>query len=159
MYRLDVIKKMNLSNCNIIPYGSDTLFVREALLMSNRVGIMPEALYRYYVYPEVRDYNVVKGRTNAPRVLLERDVSFLLQKCGSISSNTIEWLINVYLQENIDVFNLVLSNRDDSRQKIEDIYFVLSSTPCRMAMRLGARGKYTYLCDWLLHQNLSLIHI
>lgn len=45
MYRLDVIKKMNLSNCNIIPYGSDTLFVREALLMSNRVGIMPEALY------------------------------------------------------------------------------------------------------------------
>lgn len=154
MYRLDVIKKMNLSNCNIIPYGSDTLFVREALLMSNRVGIMPEALYRYYVYPEVRDYNVVKGRTNAPRVLLERDISFLLQKCGSISSNTIEWLINVYLQENIDVFNLVLSNRDDSRQKIEDIYFVLSSTPCRMAMRLGARGKYTYLCDWLLHQNI-----
>ena len=60
MYRLDVIKKMNLSNCNIIPYGSDTLFVREALLMSNRVGIMPEALYRYYVYPEVRDYNVGK---------------------------------------------------------------------------------------------------
>lgn len=82
MYRLDVIKKMNLSNCNIIPYGSDTLFVREALLMSNRVGIMPEALYRYYVYPEVRDYNVVKGRTNAPRVLLERDVSFLLQNAA-----------------------------------------------------------------------------
>lgn len=23
-----------------------------------------------------------------------------------------------------------------------------------MAMRLGARGKYTYLCDWLLHQNI-----
>lgn len=154
MYRLDVIRKMNLSNCNIIPYGSDTLFVREALLMSNRVGIMPEALYRYYVYPEVRDYNVVKGRTNAPRVLLERDASFLLQKCGSISSNTIEWLINVYLQENVDVFNLILGKRDDSQQKIEDIYSVLSSTPCRMAMRLGARGKYTYLCDWLLHQSI-----
>lgn len=80
MYRLDVIKKMNLSNCNIIPYGSDTLFVREALLMSNRVGIMPEALYRYYVYPEVRDYNVVKGRTNAPQSFIREGCIFSFAK-------------------------------------------------------------------------------
>lgn len=154
MYKIDVIKKMNLSNCNVVPYGADTLFVREALLKSKRVGIMPEPLYKYYVYSEVRSYNVKKGRVNSPRILLERDFSFILQKCGSISSNTIEWLINMYLQENVDVFNLIVNDSNDSRQKIEDIHSVLSSTPCRMAMRLGARGKYTYLCDWLLHQNI-----
>lgn len=154
IYKIDVIKKMNLSDFNILPYGADTLFVREALLKSKKVGIMPELLYRYYVYPEIRAYNMKKGRINAPKLLLERDVSFILQKCGSISSNTIAWLINVYLQENNDVFRLVTDNKNGSQQKIEDIYSVLSSIPCRMAMRLGARGKYTYLCEWLLHQNL-----
>lgn len=154
LYRIDVIKKMNLSNCNIVPYGADTLFVREALIKSKKVGIMPELLYRYYVYPEVRDYNLKKGRTNAPKLLLERDVSFVLQKCGGISGNTIAFLVNMYLQENNDVFRLVVDSPTDSRQKIEDIYSVLSSIPCRMGMRLGARGKYTYLCDWLLHQNI-----
>lgn len=154
LYKLDVIKRMNLSNFNIVPYGGDTLFVREAMLKSSKVGIMSEPLYRYYVYPEVRAYNAKKGRVNSPKILLERDFSFILQKCGSISSNTIEWLINMYLQENVDVFNLIVNDSNDSRQKIEDIHSVLSSTPCRMAMRLGARGKYTYLCDWLLHQNI-----
>ena len=124
------------------------------MLKSSKVGIMSEPLYRYYVYPEVRAYNVKKGRVNSPKLLFERDFSFILQKCGYISSSTIEWLINVYLQENIDVFNLIVSDQNNSNQKVEDIYSVISSIPCRMAMRLGARGKYTYLCDWLLHQNI-----
>lgn len=154
MYKIDVIKKMNLSNFNIVPYGGDTLFVREALLKSSRVGIMSEPVYKYYLYPDVREYNLKKGRLEAPKILLERDLSFIMQKCGKISSNTIAWLINVYLQENNDVFNLIVNNQNDSQQKIEDIYSVLSSVPCRMAMRLDARETYTYLCDWLLHQNI-----
>lgn len=154
LYKIDLIKRMNLSNFNIVPYGRDTLFVREAMLKSSKVGIMSEPLYRYYVYPEVRAYNVKKGRANSPKLLFERDFSFILQKCGYISSSTIEWLINVYLQENIDVFNLIVSDQNNSNQKVEDIYSVISSIPCRMAMRRGARGKYTYLCDWLLHQNI-----
>lgn len=139
LYKIDLIKRMNLSNFNIVPYGGDTLFVREAMLKSSKVGIMSEPLYRYYVYPEVRAYNVKKGRVNSPKLLFERDFSFILQKCGYISSNTIEWLINVYLQENIDVFNLIVSDPNNSNQKVEDIYSVISSIPCRMAMRLGAR--------------------
>lgn len=154
MYKIDVIKKMNLSNLNIVPYGVDTLFVREALLNAERVGIVAEPLYKYYLYSDVRDYNIKEGRKDAPRTLLERDLSFIMQKCGKISSNTIDWLINVYLQENNDVFNLIVNNQNDSQQKIEDIYSVLSSVPCRMAMRLDARETYTYLCDWLLHQNI-----
>lgn len=154
LYKIDVIKRMNLSNFNIVPYGADTLFVREALLKSQRVGIMSEPLYKYYVYSDQKVYNVKKGRVDAPKTLLQRDISFILQKCGSISSDTMGWLINVYLCENDDVFRLVVNNLNDSQQKIEDIYSVLSSIPCRMAMRLGARGKYTYLCDWLLHQDI-----
>lgn len=154
MYKIDVIKKMNLSNLNIVPYGVDTLFVREALLNAERVGIVAEPLYKYYLYSDVRDYNIKEGRKDAPRTLLERDLSFIMQKCGKISSNTIDWLINVYLQENNDVFNLIVNNQNDSQQKIEDIYSVLSSVPCRMALRHGADERYTYLCDWLLHQNI-----
>lgn len=154
LYKIDIVKKMNLSNLNTVPYGTDTLFVREALLKSKRVGILAAPLYKYYLYSEVRAYNREKGRWHAPQVLLERDVSFILQKCGKISSDTIAWLLNVYLQENKDVFNLVVNTQNNSKQKIEDIYSVLSSIPCRMAMRLGARGEYTYLCDWLLHQNI-----
>lgn len=154
LYKIDVIKKMNLSNFTIVPYGADTLFVREAILKADRVGILEEPLYKYYIYPEQRVYDTKKGRVGAPKLLLERDLSFVLQKCGRISSDTIAWLVNVYLQENIDVFNLVINDRNDSRQKIEDIYSVLSSIPCRMGMRLGARERYTDLCNWLLHQNI-----
>lgn len=154
LYKIDVIKRMNLSNFNIIPYGADTLFVREALLKSKKVGIMPEPLYKYYLYPETRIYNMKEGRVNSPKVLLERDISFIIQKCGGISTNTIEWLLNVYLGENEDVFQLIANDQKESQQKIEDIYSVLSSIPCRMAMRLGARGRYTNLCRWLLHQNI-----
>lgn len=154
IYKIDVIKKMNLSNLNIVPYGVDTLFVREALLNAERVGIVAEPLYKYYLYSDVRDYNIKEGRKDAPRMLLERDLSFIMQKCGKISSNTIDWLINVYLQENNDVFNLIVNNQNNSQQKIEDIYSVLSSVPCRMALRHGADERYTYLCDWLLHQDI-----
>lgn len=153
LYKIDIIKKMNLSNLTIVPYGRDTLFVREALLKAKRVGIMPELVYKYYLYSEERVYNVSEGRKDAPKILLERDFSFIMQKCGKISSNTIAWLINVYLQENNDVFNLIMNNQNDN-QKIEGIYSVLSSVPYRMALRLVARGQYTYLCDWLLHQNI-----
>ena len=54
----------------------------------------------------------------------------------------------------MDAFELVVNGEKDCRQKIEEIYSVLSAVPCRMAIRLGARGCYTYLCDWLLHQRI-----
>lgn len=154
LYKIDVIRKMNLSNLKIATYGGDTLFVREALLKSKRVGILSEPLYKYYMYPDVRSYNFQKGRIDAPKILLERDFAFLLQKCGNISTNTIAWLLNVYLQENSDVFALVANSCNDNEKKLEDIYSVLSSTPCRLALKLGAQGIYGYLCDWLLKQNI-----
>lgn len=154
LYSLDVIKKMNLSNLKITTYGGDTLFVREALLKSKRVGILSEPLYKYYLYPDIRGYNLEKGRIDAPKLLLERDFSFILQKSGKISVDTIAWLINVYLQENNDVFGLITSGQNNNQQKIEDIYSVLSTIPCRLAMRLGAKKTYGYLADWLLRQNI-----
>ncbi len=154
VFKIEILKKMNLSNLNITPYGSDTLFVREALLHSKRVGIMPELLYKYYVYSDPKVYNMREGRLISPKVLLERDLSFIVQKCGSISMDTIAWLINIYLCENEDVFRLIVNDSKDIRQKVEDMYSVLSSIPCRMAIRLGAGGRYTALCDWLIQQDI-----
>lgn len=95
-----------------------------------------------------------EGRLISPKVLLERDLSFIVQKCGSISMDTIAWLINIYLCENEDVFRLIVNDSKDIRQKVEDMYSVLSSIPCRMAIRLGAGGRYTALCDWLIQQDI-----
>lgn len=154
LYSLDVMSKMNLSNLKITTYGGDTLFVREALLKAKRVGILSDPLYKYYIYADVRGYNLEKGRTEAPRLLLERDVSFLLQKCGKISVGTTAWLIDIYLQENGDVFRLVASSDTDNQQKIEAAYSVLASIPSRLAIRLGARKAYEQLAGWLLEQNI-----
>lgn len=154
LYKIDVMKRMNLSNLKITTYGGDTLFVREALLKSKRVGILSRPLYKYYMYSNERDYNLERRRMEAPRILLERDFSFLLQKCGNISTNTMAWLLNVYLQENDDVFKLIIKGQNNIEQKIEDIYSVLSAIPFRLAMRLGAKEKLGYLYDWLLRQNV-----
>lgn len=154
LYHLDIIKRMNLTNLKVTTYGSDTLFVREALLKARRVGILSEPLYIYYMYSQIRAYNYEQGRRDSPKVLLERDLSFILQKCGNISNDTIAWLINIYLRENMDIFELIRSGTYDNQRKIEEVYEILSSIPCRLAMRLGANRKYDYLISWLLDLDI-----
>lgn len=154
LYKLDVIKRMNLSDLNATRYGEDTLFVREALLRSKRIGLLSKPLYRYYMYSTAKSYNLDKKRLDAPKILFERDLAFLMKKCGHISVNTIAWLINVYIQENKDVLKLIINSNTVFPQKINEVYSVLSAVPMRLAMNLGMRENFDFLCEWLLHQNI-----
>lgn len=154
LYRLDLIGKMNLSNLSVATYGSDTLFVREALLHAKRAGVITDVLYRYYLYPEVRDYNLEERRVRAPQILFERDLSFLMLKCGDISVNTLVWLLNVYFGENEDVFRMIATSNQEDREKIDRVHKILTAIPCRFAIRAGHRTKYVFVARWLMDQDV-----
>lgn len=154
LYRLDVLKKMNLSNLQITTYGSDTLFVREALLQSQRVGVLSDMLYKYYLYQEVREYNLEESRAYAPQLLFERDVSFLMLKCGDISTDTLIWLLKVYFAENQDLFRMVSKSDRTNEEKIDCIYKILTTIPCRFAIRAAYRPRYFFVAEWLTEQNV-----
>lgn len=154
LYRLDLLKKMNLSNLQITTYGSDTLFVREALLWSQRVGVLSDMLYKYYLYHEVREYNLEESRAYAPQLLFERDISFLILKCGDISTDTLVWLLKVYFVENQDLFRMISKTDRTNREKIDSIYRILTTIPCRFAIRAAYRSQYFFVAEWLTKQNV-----
>lgn len=154
LYSLDVLKKMNLSNLRITTYGGDTLFVREALLQSQRVGILSDTLYKYYVYHEVREYNLAESRAYAPQLLFERDLSFLMLKCGDISTDTLVWLLQMYFGENQDFFRIVSTTDRTNQEKIDSIYKILTTIPCRFAIRAAYRPRYRFVAEWLMNQNV-----
>lgn len=154
LYRLDLLKKMNLSNLQIATYGSDTLFVREALLWSQRVGVLSDMLYKYYLYQEVREYNLAESRAYAPQLLFERDISFLMLKCGDVSVDTLVWLLKVYFAENQDFFRLVSKMDRTNQEKIDSIYKILTTIPCRFAIRAAYRPQYLFVAEWLKEQNI-----
>lgn len=154
LYRLDLLKRMNLSNLQITTYGGDTLFVREALLRSQRVGILSDTLYKYYLYKEVREYNLAESRAYAPQLLFERDLSFLMLKCGDISTDTLVWLLQMYFVENQDFFRIVSTTDRTNQEKIDSIYKMLTTIPCRFAIRAAFRPRYLFVTEWLKEQNV-----
>lgn len=154
LYRLDLLRKMNLSNLQVATYGSDTLFVREALLHAKRVGVISDVLYRYYLYEEVRDYNLQKERVYAPQLLFERDLSFLMLKCGDVSVPTMVWLLNMYFGENQDVFRMIAASNQENREKVDRVHKILTTIPCRFAIRAGHRKQYVFVAEWLMDQDV-----
>lgn len=154
LYRLDLLKKMNFSNLQITTYGSDTLFVREALLRSQRVGVLSDMLYKYYLYHEVREYNLEEGRAYASQLLFERDISFLMLKCGDISTDTLVWILNVYFVENQDFFRMILKTGSTNQEKIDSVYKMLTNIPCRFAIRAAYRPRYLFVAEWLKEQDV-----
>lgn len=154
LYRLDLLKKMNLSNLRITAYGGDTLFVREALLKSQRVGLLSDLLYKYYLYKEVREYNLAEGREYASQLLFERDLSFLMLKCNTISADSIIWLLQMHFAENQDFFKLISKTSRTGQEKIDSIYKMLTTIPCRFAIRVAERPRYLFIAEWLMKQNV-----
>ena len=49
LYRCSVIKQMDYLKCRIVSYGADSLFAQEAVIKSNRVGILNQFIHIYYL--------------------------------------------------------------------------------------------------------------
>ena len=131
---LSVLKKMNLHRTCEVRYGNDTLFSQEAFMCAERVGILNECLYKYYLYHVEKSYDVGEERILSDYKLLDRAMEFLLVKTGHISRDNIRFLLRVHGEALKDVFGVVSNSKS---KKLESLYLMLSNQYSRMCFQNG----------------------
>lgn len=154
LYNLEVINAVNFQNVELIGYGSDTLFVRQTILCSNRIGVLAKCLYRYTVYSvnkKVYDRNI--SRIYAPEKLYLHDINFLLKKCGSVSDNNLEFLLMAFLIELEDCFNFI-KNGAFSDKKIELVHNIVCTSTFKLATQKINHYLYKNIAIWILKQDI-----
>ena len=75
--------------------------------------VIPDIVYRYYLYDSPKTYNADPRRISSPREIYLNDLHFLLQKVGSISQHNINFLLTIYIYETEDVISLVLNQKGE----------------------------------------------
>ena len=154
LYKLEVIKNVNVHNIELLGYGSDTLFVRQTILHSNRIGVLAECLYRYTVYSiNKKDYDRNISRIYAPEKLYMNDINFLLKKCGSVSESNLNFLIMAFLKEEERCFYLIKQGAFKGKS-IELVYSIVCTPTFKLAVKTIKHELYLEIAAWILKQDI-----
>lgn len=154
LYRLEVIKNVNFQNIELLGYGSDTLFVRQTILHSNRIGVLAECLYRYTVYSiNKKDYDRNISRIYAPEKLYMHDINFLLKKCGSVSESNLNFLIMTFLKEEKNCFYLIKQGVFKGKS-IDLVYSIVCTPTFKLAVKTIKHELYLEIATWILEQDI-----
>jgi glycosyltransferase involved in cell wall biosynthesis len=120
-----VLKNCDFSKARDIVWGVDTMLVLEAIKNSNSFGIMPDAVYNYYVHPESVSYKFMEHRVMDGKRCFEMACSFL-STFGEVSAHNRKYLLMVYysmLKNSLDLMN---ASGCDIREKYAHIKNILS---------------------------------
>lgn len=154
LYRLEVIKNVNVQNIELLGYGSDTLFVRQTILHSHRIGVLAECLYRYTVYSvNKKDYDRNISRIYAPEKLYIHDINFLLRKCGSVSEINLKFLLAVLLNEERDCFYFIQQGAFKG-ESIELVHSIVCTPTFKLAVKTIKHELYLEIAAWVLKQDI-----
>ncbi len=96
LFSIKTAKKFDFNRIVDLFYGVDTLYTQEMLRNSRRFGILAKSLHRYYIYPKSRSYQWHPERLNADQTLYQMACSYLIDKCGEVSSQNRNFLQRVY---------------------------------------------------------------
>jgi len=99
--------------------GTDTLMVFYALRQSKRVGIFPETLHRYYMFPKSSSRRWSSRRIDSNQILYEDARNYLLS-FGPISEQNREFVSRVYANAIYDSL-AILSKADKISE--DDLFF------------------------------------
>lgn len=105
--------------------GSVSYLCFEALLNSNKVGVYPERLHKYYIYADSFERAEKSYRRILTPLLYEYYYNFLCRKCGEISRENENFLIGSYCNSicgKINNFNLVDMKADEIVKVSEQIF-------------------------------------
>ena len=153
LYKMEVIQKVNLTEAYSIGFGGDTIFVRETILGSNRIGVMTDILYKYYqINYENRGYNKDVSRIYAPGILLNRDICFLAKKCGTVTEDNLDKLLTIYIAELKDIVPWIIKGNYG-----DDLIGIMHSVICtdmfKVAVTKVKSSIYVEIARWLVSQT------
>lgn len=129
IYKTQLFEKFDFLNKDWdyykIGYGMDTVFALKMMECSERVGILPESLHKYYVSPKSVSYRWDDKRAESDRRLYEITVDFLMKKAGVLTLNNNDFLDRVYISALYDTIALVFNAETTLAKKLSvlrDIY-------------------------------------
>lgn len=153
LYKMEVIKRINLSKTYNIGFGGDTFFVRESILNSYKIGIMTDILYRYYqINYTGKSYYKDVSRISAPEAIFKRDIDFLSRKCGALSEKNLMKLLVVYVTELREVISLI-SQELYGQDIIGLMHSVICSDVFKLAVTKVKSDLYLNIAQWLISQH------
>lgn len=152
LLKMSLLEKMKIRNLPRVPYGKDTLLMREAMLRSRRVAFIPTVVYRYYMFNTTKTYDVEKGRLESPRRLYQNDLHFLIYKVGHISQENEAFLLKVYMYETQDILKQIIKEDKKIEDKIDEIHSLLMDDTNRMIAEMTNGKSYIEFCVWLTNQ-------
>ncbi len=108
-----------------VAYGGDTIFFMRAALYAKRIGILNEALHKYYVSTRSSSYKWNDKRPEDDRVIYNHATEFLKSKAGFISVENNDFLDRVYISALYDTIAVVFNAETTLAKKLSvlrDIY-------------------------------------
>jgi glycosyltransferase involved in cell wall biosynthesis len=127
----DVVLRIDTSSFSLIANAEDTLFGVNAFRHSTRIGIMSDVLHRYYLskkgYRNVWNYK----RSRTSEILDTAFRTLAISKCGYISRQMEEWIIDLYLCNLRDTINVLNNSDADNAEKILALSQMLINTSAK----------------------------
>lgn len=107
LFSIKAAKQFDVARCPDVFYGGDTLCTQEMLRNADRFGILAKSLHRYYVIPKSRSYQWNPARFETDQALYRFARSFLIDKCGTVSTLNHHFLQAVYCDAIADTIAVI----------------------------------------------------
>ncbi|MPL97830.1 hypothetical protein SDC9_44025 [bioreactor metagenome] len=160
LYSMALFHNFSFENVRKVSYGSDTIFVIEALRQAERAGILAETLHKYYVSPKSASYHFDDRRIESDQIQDDITRSYLKEKCGVISAVNEQFMSLVYANAIHDTLNVLLNSVLSSTEKIQqlsNIFSYVSTQKLFLNENIIGQGLDKMLRDptvkWLLTQK------
>lgn len=131
LYKTSLFERFDFLNenwdCYKIGYGADTVLAMKMAECSERVGILPESLHKYYISPKSVSYRWDDKRAESDRRLYEIAVDFLMKKAGVLTRDNKDFLDRVYINALYDTIAVVFNAETTLAKKLSVLRDIFSS--------------------------------
>ncbi len=131
LYKTSLFRNFDFLNENWdyykIGYGADTVLALKMAECSERVGILPESLHKYYVSQKSVSYKWSDKRTESDRLLYKTVSTFLAKKAGGATRENITFLNGVYLISLYDTIAVLFKSESTSGKRLSVLRDVFSN--------------------------------
>jgi glycosyltransferase involved in cell wall biosynthesis len=117
LYRMDIMKKCDFTDMEVVLYGRDTIFATEIFKHATRVGFLSGTLHDYYVSPKSISYKFDPKRIASDRILFELTRDYLTAKVGHISARNHDYLLTTYFHAFADTIEVLLKSDLSEKEK------------------------------------------
>jgi len=163
LYKLSVLRSMNMEQYPDISYGADTLIVTEAFRVAKRIGILAEPLHRYYISGKSISHNYDSTRVESTWAAVDAIENFLAEKAGNVSPASKEALHRLFFN-NVKraVLNIVKANVP-AEQKLSDFLEILKHSRTAELVKWRNCPKeylnfFLQLIKWVIDRREVQIH-